>query len=328
MQTARALAATGKVHLFRAGIWKPRTRPQSFEGMGDPALEWMVRARKATGLAICTEVANARHVESCLSAGLDALWIGARTTVSPFAVQEIAEALKGTDLPVIVKNPMHADLKLWIGAIERVQALVHGPVLALHRGFTGYAHKEYRNAPMWEIPIALRAEMPEIHVLCDPSHIGGRRDLLEPVAQKAMDLGMVGLMLEVHPTPDQALSDAEQQITPEHFEDLISGLTIRAERPSPDQINGLTALRMQMDSIDEQLVELLAARMDLARNIGAFKKEHGLTILQLERWKQVYASRSTWGQDQRLGAEFMRNLLEQVHTESIRVQTEVMNKKK
>lgn len=328
LHAAKALAATGRVHLFRAGIWKPRTRPQSFEGMGDPALQWLVKAREATGLAVCTEVANARHVEACLAAGIDAVWIGARTTVSPFAVQEIAEALKGTDVPVIVKNPMHADLKLWIGAIERVQALVHGPVFALHRGFTGYAHKEYRNAPMWEIPIALRAAKPDVPVLCDPSHIGGRRDLLEPVAQKAMDLGMVGLMLEVHPTPEQALSDAEQQITPERFAELLDGLTIREEQLSTDQIDGLAALRMQMDSLDEQLIELLAARMDLARNIGAFKKEHGLTILQLERWKQVYASRSTWGQDQRLGAEFMSNLLEQVHTESIRVQTEVMNKKK
>ncbi len=328
LRTAQALAETGRVHLFRAGIWKPRTRPQSFEGMGDPALQWLVNARKATGLAVCTEVANARHVEACLAAGIDAVWIGARTTVSPFAVQEIAEALKGTDVPVIVKNPMHADLKLWVGAIERVQALVHGPVFALHRGFTGYAHKEYRNAPMWEIPIALRAEKPDVPVLCDPSHIGGRRDLLEPVAQKAMDLGMVGLMLEVHPTPEQALSDADQQITPGRFAELLDGLTIREEQLSSDQIDGLAALRMQMDSLDEQLIELLAARMDLARSIGAFKKEHGLTILQLERWKQVHASRSTWGLDQRLGAEFMSNLLEQVHTESIRVQTEVMNKKK
>ena len=326
--TARALAATGKVHLLRAGIWKPRTRPQTFEGVGDEGLNWLVKAREESGLPICTEVANTRHVEACLEVGLDAVWIGARTTVSPFAVQEIAEALKGTNIPVLVKNPMHADLKLWIGAIERVQALVDGPVWALHRGFTGYQHKEFRNAPMWEVPIALRAEKPEVPVLCDPSHIGGRRDLLEPVAQKAMDLGMAGLMLEVHPAPSDALSDAEQQITPERFVEMLDQLTIRAELPEGDLIDGLAALRMQMDSVDEQLVELLAARMDLARTIGQFKKEHGITILQLERWKQVFASRNRWGKDLRLGESFMMNLLEQVHNESIRVQTEVMNEKK
>ena len=328
VETAKALAATGRVHLLRAGIWKPRTRPQTFEGVGDDGLNWLVKARAESGLPICTEVANTRHVEACLEAGLDAVWIGARTTVSPFAVQEIAEALKGTNIPVLVKNPMHADLKLWIGAIERVQALVDGPVWALHRGFTGYQHKEFRNAPMWEVPIALRAEKPEVPVLCDPSHIGGRRDLLEPVAQKAMDLGMAGLMLEVHPTPSEAWSDAEQQITPDRFVEMLEHLTIRAELPEGDLVDGLAALRMQMDSVDEQLVELLAARMDLARSIGQFKKEHGITILQLERWKQVFASRSRWGKDLRLGETFMMNLLEHVHNESIRVQTEVMNKKK
>jgi chorismate mutase len=291
-------------------------------------LKWLVAAREASGLPVCTEVANAKHVGACLEAGLDAVWIGARTTVSPFAVQEIAEALRGTAIPVLVKNPMHADLKLWIGAIERVQALVEGPVWALHRGFTGYQHKEFRNAPMWEIPIALRSEKPEVPVLCDPSHIGGRRDLLEPVAQKAMDLGMAGLMLEVHPNPAEAWSDANQQVTPERFEELLSHLTIRAEKPDGNLIDGLAALRMQMDSVDEQLVELLAARMDLARSIGQYKKEHGITILQLERWKQVVASRNRWGQDLRLGESFMLSLLEQVHNESIRVQTEVMNEKK
>lgn len=328
LETAVALAATGQVHMLRAGIWKPRTRPQSFEGVGDEGLAWLVRAKEASGLPVCTEVANARHVEACLAAGLDAVWIGARTTVSPFAVQEIAEALRGTRLPVIVKNPMHADLKLWIGAIERVQAQVVGPVLALHRGFTGYQHKDFRNAPMWEIPIALRAEKPEVPVLCDPSHIGGRRELLEPVAQKAMDLGMAGLMLEVHPRPAEAWSDAEQQITPDRFLEMMLHLTIRAELPEGNLIDGLAALRLQMDSVDEQLVELLAARMDLARSIGRFKKEHGITILQLERWKHVFASRSQWGAEHQLGETFMLNLLEQVHNESIRVQTEVMNEKK
>lgn len=325
LTTALQLAATGKVHFLRAGIWKPRTRPQSFEGVGLEGLDWMVEARSKSGLPICTEVANTKHVEACLKAGLDALWIGARTTVSPFAVQEVAEALRGTNIPILVKNPLHADLKLWIGAIERVQGQVNGPVWALHRGFTGYHYKEYRNAPMWELPIALRAQKPEIPVFCDPSHIGGRRDLLEPVAQKAMDLGMSGLMLEVHPNPEKALSDAEQQITPSRFNELMNSLTIRAERPSSELIDGLASLRLQMDSIDEQIIELLAARMQLARSIGQFKKEHGITILQLERWREVVRSRSQWGTDSLLSDAFMTSLLEQVHNESIRVQTDVMN---
>ena len=328
LETARQLSALGRVNLFRAGIWKPRTRPHSFEGKGTEALDWLVEARQETGIPIATEVANAQHVEVCLEAGLDVLWIGARTTVSPFAVQEIADALAGTKIPVIVKNPMHADLKLWMGAIERISETVGGPVWAMHRGFSSYGLKEYRNAPMWEIPIGLRAEMPDTPLLCDPSHISGNRTLIASVAQKAMDLGMHGLMLESHRSPDDALSDAGQQLTPQDLDTLLDGLTIRQSDAKPEQVDGLGAMRLQMDSLDEQLIELLHARMDLARDIGRFKLEHGMTILQLERWHEVLKTRSAWGNNLKLGPEFTSKLLEQLHKESIRVQNEEMIKKK
>ena len=279
-------------------------------------------------MPVSTEVANALHVESSLKADLDVLWIGARTTVSPFAVQEIANALEGTKMPVIVKNPIHADLKLWMGAIERITQKVGGPVWALHRGFSSYGLKEFRNAPMWELPIGLRAEMPEIPLLCDPSHISGNRTLIPSVAQKAMDLGMHGLMIESHTSPDEALSDAQQQLTPKDLSKLLEGLTIRDVSANPDQVNGLEAMRLQMDSLDEQLIELLHGRMDLARSIGRFKSEHGMTILQLERWQEVLKTRSDWGKSLNLGPEFTAKLLEQLHKESIRVQNEEMIKNK
>ena len=325
---AQALQASGRVHLFRAGLWKPRTRPNAFEGLGAEALAWMSEIRRELGLAVTTEVANTEHVEACLKAEIDVLWIGARTTVSPFAVQEIANALRGTGIPVLVKNPMHADLKLWLGAIERVEATVGGPVWALHRGFSSYGPSDFRNAPMWEIPIGLRSSRPDIPVLCDPSHIAGRRDLLAPVAQKALDLGMRGVMLETHPNPDCALSDKDQQITPEALFELMDSLTVRTEELDEDQITGLSALRLQMDSVDEQLIDLLASRMALAEEIGRMKGDRGITILQLNRWREVFATRSDWARERGLGIDFIEKVLEQVHKESIRVQTQAVNTKK
>jgi chorismate mutase len=321
------LKATNKVQMFRAGLWKPRTRPDAFEGVGAEGLAWLKEARSETGLPIATEIAKAAHVEACLEAGLDALWIGARTTVSPFAVQEIADALAGTNIPVIVKNPMHADLKLWIGAIERVTKRTHGSVIALHRGFSSYGLQDFRNAPMWEIPISFRAEMPKMPLLCDPSHIAGDPELLLGVAQKAMDLGMLGLMIESHPRPREAWSDAKQQITAEGLSRLLEELIVRDadELPAGDE---LRSMRLQMDSLDQQLIELLGNRMDLARSIGDFKQNHGLTVLQLERWREVFATRSDWGENAELGFAFVTKLLEQIHKESIRVQTEVMNRQK
>ncbi len=327
VETAKQLAKLG-VHILRAGIWKPRTRPNGFEGKGTIALDWMVKAREESGLPIATEVANAQHVEACLNAGIDVIWIGARTTVSPFAVQEIADALKGTDVPVFVKNPMHADLSLWLGAIERVRSTVNGPVWAIHRGFSQYGQQEYRNAPMWEIAIGLKMAMPDVPIICDPSHIAGNRSLLKPVAQKAMDLGMDGLMLETHPNPDSALSDAKQQLTPSAYGELIESLTIRNASAPKISSADLTALRLQMDSIDEQFIDLLHARMDLARQIGRHKWEKGMTILQMERWKEVFDTREGWALKAGLSPEFILNFLEQVHKESIRVQNEEMSSKK
>ena len=326
VSTANELAKHG-VHILRAGVWKPRTRPNGFEGMGADALEWLVNARESSGLPIATEVANAQHVEACLNAGVDVMWIGARTTVSPFAVQEIADALKGTNVPVFVKNPMHADLSLWLGAIERVRNTTDGPVWAIHRGFSQYGQKEYRNAPMWEIAIGLKMALPEVPIICDPSHIAGNRTLLKPVAQKAMDLGMEGLMLETHPNPEEALSDAKQQLTPAAFGQLIDSLTIRNASEPKISSADLAALRLQMDSIDEQVIELLHTRMTLARQIGLHKWENGMTILQMERWKEVFDTREKWAERGGLSPEFILNFLEQVHKESIRVQNEEMTSK-
>ena len=327
LDTARALQHTG-IHLFRAGAWKPRTRPNAFEGIGEPALQWLTAARRETGIPVSTEVANTQHVEACLKAGIDVLWIGARTTVSPFAVQEIATALQGTNVPVFVKNPMHADLPLWMGAIERVRKATDAPVWAIHRGFSRYGQQEYRNAPMWEIAIALQMAMPDLNIICDPSHIAGKRELLDRVAQKAMDLGMHGLMMESHCQPEAAMSDSDQQVTPAEFEALIQGLTIRDAHTGPSDPANLEALRLQMDSIDEQVIELLQTRMNLAREIGQYKKNHGMTILQMQRWKEVFKTRGAWAQAAGLGPEFIETYLEQVHKESIRVQNEEMSQKK
>lgn len=316
------------VHLLRAGVWKPRTRPNSFEGRGVEALDWLVEAKAATGIPVATEVANAQHVEACLEKGIDVLWVGARTTVSPFAVQEIAEATRGLDIPVFVKNPMHADLSLWIGAIERIQSATKGPVWAIHRGFSRYGKTEFRNAPMWEIAIALQMAMPNLKVICDPSHIAGKRDLIPSVAQKAMDLGMHGLMIESHIDPELALSDANQQVSPDALSELLNSLTIRNLQTEAIHTENLDSLRLQMDSIDEQVIELLNARMQLAREIGRYKRDHSMTILQMKRWKEVFKTRGQWAKDAGLGPEFIATYLEQVHKESIRVQNEEMSKKK
>jgi len=327
--TASALSQTGKVQLFRAGIWKPRTRPNSFEGVGAVGLKWLVDAGKAHHLPTTTEVANAQHVELALKAGVDVLWIGARTTVNPFSVQEIADALKGTDIPVIVKNPINPDLQLWIGAIERLVLNGITKVMAMHRGFSSNLPSPYRNIPMWEIPIALKAEIPGLPILCDPSHICGNRHMLASVAQKAMDLGLHGLMLESHPTPDEAWSDAKQQVTPANFDKLIKSLHLRStETASQEVADRLHSLRSKIDAIDDGLLRLLAQRFDLIDQIGEYKKENDLTILQLERWKEILTSRTESAKSLNIPEEFMAKYLEFMHKESIKVQGKIMNKGK
>ncbi len=323
--TAKELKKNKNIKYFRAGLWKPRTRPNSFEGVGSKGMVWLSEVQTELDIPVMTEVANAEHVELALKHGLDAVWIGARTTVSPFSVQNIADALKGTSMPVMVKNPMHADLGLWLGAIERFTASTSGEVAALHRGFSNFTQHKYRNAPMWELPIGLKSELPDVSLFCDPSHICGNTELLGLVAQKAMDLGMDGLMLETHTLPEQALSDASQQITPSQLAKLIEGLEIRSSLKDSTSDRDLRALRIQMDSIDEQLMELLSGRMDIAKQMGEFKKEEGLTVLHLERWREIVKTRMNWSKELGLSEEFILRVLEQVHKESIKVQTDVMN---
>ena len=321
LKAASQLAASKRVSFLRAGLWKPRTRPNSFEGLGEEALPWMMEAQRSTGLIAMTEVATPKHVEAVLKAGMEAIWIGARTTVSPFAVQALADALKGVDVTVLVKNPMHADLKLWMGAIERIRTNVAGEVGALHRGFSSYGRNDFRNAPMWEIPIALKAEMPELPMLCDPSHIAGRPDLLQEVAQRAMNLGMEGLMIESHPDPSTARSDAEQQIKPSDVDDLLSRLDIPSTcvEASQDR-DDLEGMRLQIDSVDEQLMQLLSQRMELAKDIGALKHRNRWSLLSVSRWRDIIASRTDWGTQLGLSRDFLSKILTSVHEESIRVQ--------
>ena len=321
LDTARQLASGGQVRFLRAGLWKPRTRPDSFEGRGEVGLAWLMEAQRETGLQAMTEVATPAHVEAALKAGLTALWIGARTTVSPFAVQALADALRGTNLTVLVKNPMHADLKLWMGAIERMAKSIQGGVGALHRGYPSYGRTDYRNAPMWEIPIALKAEMPDMAMLCDPSNIAGSPELLQKVAQRAMNLGMDGLMLESHPEPSVALSDAEQQIQPAELHRILSSLDIPTKSADHSQDHDeLEGMRLQIDSVDEQLMQLLSKRMELAKAIGVVKHRNRWSLLSVGRWREIIASRTEWGSQLGLSREFLAKILTSVHEESIRVQ--------
>jgi len=328
LETAQRLARTGKVHLLRAGLWKPRTRPDSFEGVGEIGLIWLKHAREITGLPFATEVATAQHVETCLKYGADVLWIGARTTVNPFSVQEIADALKGVDIPVIVKNPLNADLQLWLGALERVNRAGVTKLAAMHRGFSFYREKKYRNRPLWEIPIALKALHPELPVFCDPSHISGRRDLLQEVSQQALDLGMSGLMLESHITPDQAWSDATQQITPEALSELIDCLHIRHSQESSQSTDQLTILRKEIDKFDEDIIQLIAQRMQVSEQVGVFKAAQNLQPFDVERWNEIRRTRSQWARDLALSDDFIFNYLDQLHNESLRKQTHVMNQER
>jgi chorismate mutase len=326
--TARAIAATGKVQLFRAGIWKPRTRPGGFQGVGTKGLAWLAKVKKETGLSVTTEVANAHHVEACLNAGIDVVWIGARTTVNPFSVQEIADALKGIDIPVMVKNPINPDIKLWLGALERINNAGITRILAIHRGFSSYAPTPFRNSPNWELPIELMILCPKLPIICDPSHIAGQRRLLELVSQKALDLNMSGLMIECHLEPDKALSDASQQVTPAELTSLLESLILRrATSENHEFTNQLDRLRSKIDDLDDRMVKLFAMRMDIVREIGAYKRENRVTIFQLKRWDEILRRWLAMGVDMGLSVAFLRDLLQLIHRESIDIQTKVMNQK-
>lgn len=326
VDTAIALAKTGRVHWLRGGIWKPRTRPDAFEGVGEIGLPWMIAARKASGIPVMTEVANADHVEACLKQGIDALWIGARTTVNPFTVQEIADALKGVDIPVFVKNPVNPDLSLWLGGLERIQRAGISKIAAIHRGFSHVGDSIYRNKPMWEIPITLRTTFPNITLICDPSHICGRRDLLQRIAQKAMDLGFDGWMIESHLHPYQALSDAAQQITPTALSEMLDAIEVR--QPHSDDLtftHRLQSIRSRIDKVDEEIIHLIGKRMRIAEELGNFKRDESVTIFQIDRWKEILESRTMLAEQVGLSKEFITKYLEQLHKESIRKQTKVMN---
>ncbi|NOK33337.1 bifunctional 3-deoxy-7-phosphoheptulonate synthase/chorismate mutase type II [Corallococcus exercitus] len=322
MATAIALDAIPAVTVFRAGIWKPRTRPGAFEGVGTVGLKWLARVRRETRLLVAVEVANAQHVEEALAHGIDVQWIGARTTANPFSVQEIADALRGVPATVLVKNPISPDLSLWIGALERVNRAGIGSLLAVHRGFSMGETNGYRNSPHWQIPIQLRRLAPTLPVLCDPSHISGDRRLLPEVAQRAMDLDMAGLMIETHVTPEAAWSDASQQITPDALVALLAALVLR--RPSsqdPQFADRLELLRRRIDRLDADLLQTLAERMAVVRKIGEIKAENSVTPLQLERWNAVVESRLLLGKQSDLGEDFVLAIFQAIHEEALRTQT-------
>ena len=322
METARELAMKG-CHNFRAGVWKPRTKPGGFEGNGEKALPWMKQVKEETHMLISTEVATPEHVELALKYDMDILWIGARTTANPFAVQALADALKGVDVPVFVKNPVNPDIELWIGALERINQAGVKRMGAIHRGFSSYEQKIYRNAPMWQIPIELHRRIPNLPIICDPSHIGGRRELIAPLCQQSMDLGFDGLIVEAHCDPDKAWSDAKQQVTPEVLDYILSLLVIRDEHTTTE---GLASLRKQIDELDNQIMDILAKRMRVCREIGHYKKEHNMTVLQATRYNEILSKRGVQGSLCGMGPEFVAKVFESIHEESVRQQIEIINK--
>lgn len=321
IETARQLAYKG-CHIFRAGVWKPRTKPGGFEGNGEAALPWLKRVKEETGMLTSTEVATPEHVELALKYDIDILWVGARTSANPFAMQAIADSLQGVDIPVLVKNPVNPDLELWIGAMERINQAGVKRIAAIHRGFSSYDKKIYRNLPMWQIPIELRRHIPELPIFCDPSHIGGRRELIAPLCQQAMDLGFDGLIIECHCDPDKAWSDAKQQITPDILDYILGLLVIRDQSVTTE---GISALRKQIDDLDNQLMELLSKRMRVCREIGHYKKEHNMTVLQTSRYNEILNKRGAQGSLCGMDPNFIKTIFEAVHEESVRQQIEIIN---
>jgi len=321
LTTAKQLAAKG-CHIFRAGIWKPRTKPGGFEGNGEKALPWMKEVKEETGMLTATEVATPEHVELALKYGIDVLWVGARTCANPFAMQSLADSLKGVDVPVLVKNPVNPDLELWIGGMERINQAGIKRLGAIHRGFSSPDKKIYRTLPMWQIPIELHRRIPELPIICDPSHIGGRRDLIAPLCQQAMDLGFDGLIVESHCCPDEAWSDAKQQVTPDVLDYILSLLVIRDEHTSTE---GIRQLRNQIDDVDNELMDLLAKRMRICREIGVYKKEHNMTVLQANRYNEILEKRGAQGSLIGIDPECIAHIFELIHEESVRQQLEIVN---
>jgi chorismate mutase len=327
LETAQRLANTGKIDVLRAGIWKPRTRPGMFEGIGTKGLPWLQKAKQLTGLPLTVEVATAKQVEDALHFDIDILWIGARTTVNPFSVQEIADALKGVDIPVLIKNPINPDLELWGGAVERIARAGIKQIGLIHRGFSHYGNTEYRNAPMWHLAIEMKRRYPGIPIICDPSHISGRRDILLDVSQKSVDLDFDGLMIESHIDPDNAWSDAKQQITPEKVAELLGDIIWRKEDVASEEYHAaLEKLRQQINHLDDEIMQLLGQRMNIADKIGQYKRENNITILQTNRWNEILERGFKQGDKLGLTNEFITRYLDAVHMESINRQNKVMNR--
>ena len=325
LETARRIKAEGYAHIMRAGVWKPRTRPGSFEGMGEPALKWLVEAKKETGLPLAIEVATPEHIELALKYGVDVLWIGARTTVNPFNVQDLADALKGVDVPVLVKNPVNPDLALWVGAFERLQGSGIKKLGAIHRGFSNAQETKYRNSPMWAMAVELKRLFPQMPLIGDPSHMAGKRALLMELSQRILDLNYDGMIIETHRDPDAAWSDASQQVTPEKLGEMLRELEVRNANYGSDFSDELAGLREKIDNIDRELMEVLAARMSVVEKLGEYKRDNNVAVLQLDRWKQLHNDRANQAKGLALYPEFVEELFKLVHLESIRKQTEVMN---
>lgn len=324
LDTARSLAACG-VGIYRAGIWKPRTKPGGFEGVGEAGLEWLRLVKEETGMKVATEVATAAHVEAALDAGIDLLWIGARTTANPFAMQDVADVLSasGKDVPVLVKNPVSPDLELWIGALERIYNAGMRRIGAIHRGFSTYGEHVYRNSPQWRIPLELRIRYPHLPIICDPSHIGGRRDLIAPLAQEALDMGFDGLIIESHCNPEKAWSDAAQQVTPQRLDEILKALKVRNNPVMP---GSLTELRTRIDALDAELLDILAKRMEVSREIGQYKSSRNMPVVQSERFGDLLSSRIKSAAAMGMSDEFVRNIFSAIHEESVRMQIDTHKK--
>lgn len=326
IQTAQRLAATKKINVLRAGIWKPRTRPGQFEGIGVKGLPWLAQAKKLTGLPTTVEVATGKQVQDALQFDVDVLWVGARTTVNPFSVQEVADALRGVDIPVLIKNPINPDLELWTGAVERIAKAGVNHIGLIHRGFSSYGNTEYRNAPMWHLAIEMKRRNPTLPIVCDPSHISGRRDILQDVSQKAIDLDFDGLMIESHIDPDNAWSDAKQQITPEVLSNMLSNIIWRKEDIDNEALHSaMEKMRQQINQLDDELMQILGTRMKIADQIGQYKKDNNITILQTNRWNNILERAYTKADKLGLSKDFITKYFDAVHMESINHQNKIMN---
>ncbi|MFA6924513.1 MAG: bifunctional 3-deoxy-7-phosphoheptulonate synthase/chorismate mutase type II [Bacteroidales bacterium] len=324
LETARELSKIG-IKIYRAGVWKPRTRPNTFEGHGSKALPWLKKVKEETGMHVAVEVANVKHVYEALKAGIDILWLGARTTANPFAVQEIADTLKGVDIPVLVKNPINPDIELWLGAIERLNIAGIKKLAAIHRGFSIYEKSVYRNNPQWQVPIELKRRIPELPLFCDPSHICGSKEKIYEISQEAMDLNFDGLIIESHIHPEKALSDAQQQLTPKELDDILKKLIIRKPKAENGSIVTLEELRAEIDMIDDNVMDIFEKRMKIADQIGKYKKEKNIAILQTIRWGEILHKRLEMGENKGLSSEFIEIIFKAIHQESINHQNKIMN---